>query len=103
MLKVGDTVTFYDPGSVREHESWQRGTIRKTLVQAGATAIHIVTINAHKWDLEAPWGLYDGVPELLGRETDGNPDLEFLDTWPRRLGVEIPEFQHLLPERCYAR
>jgi hypothetical protein len=85
MLAIGDTVTFYDPGTNREHESWQRGTIRETIARnpTGRQAVHVVRINAHKWDRDAPWGPYDGVPEVIGRETDGNSELVWIDQWPR--------------------
>jgi hypothetical protein len=90
MLKIGDTVTFYDPGSRREHESWQRGIIRQTIARdrKGRHAVHVVALNAHKWDRDSPWGSYDGVPEVLGRETNGSPELEWIDTWPRRHNKE---------------
>jgi hypothetical protein len=83
MLKVGDTVTFYNPGTLGEHESWNRGVIRQTVIRNPRKwlALHVVTLNAHKWDYLDEWGPYDGVPEVLGRETDGNPELEFLCTW----------------------
>lgn len=86
MLKIGDVVTFYDPGSKREHESWSRGKIVRTLIRhtSGSPAVHVVKIDGFKWDKEADWGPYDGVPECIGRERDGNPELEFIDTWPRR-------------------
>lgn len=85
-MKAGDTVTFHDSGSAREHESWTRGVIRQTLARhkSGSFAVHVVTITGFKWDCEAPWGSYDGVPEVLGREVNGSSELEFIDTWPRR-------------------
>ena len=91
-LKIGTTVTLHEPGSATEHESWERGTISATLSTAvdGSTALHLVSINAHKWKLNAPWGPYDGVPEVLARERKGDTlvpiydELEFIDTWPRR-------------------
>jgi hypothetical protein len=86
MLKIGDTVTMYSPGSEREHESWARGTIRRTYArsQSGRFSLHIVTINSFKWNRWAPWGPYEWFPEVLGREVDGSNKLEFVDTWPRR-------------------
>lgn len=85
-LTLGDTVTFYNPGDSREHESWTRGVIRATTAchKDGAYAVHIVRINGFKWDREAEWSMYDGVPECLGREVNGKTELEFIDTWPRR-------------------
>ena len=82
MLKVGDVVTFHNPASRREEECWQRGIIRKTIArsQDGVHAVHIVALNAHKWKGDPDWGPYDGVPEVLGRETNGSTELEFLRT-----------------------
>ena len=82
MLKIGDIVTFHDLGSREEHESWARGIIRETIARSrdGRHAVHIVAINAFKWDFDAPWGPYDGVPEVLGRETDGISELEWIDS-----------------------
>lgn len=86
MLNIGDEVTFYDPGSQREHESWTRGKIVRTLARhkSGSPAVHVVKIDGFKWDNAALWGPYDGVPEVLGREHNGNSELEFIDTWPKR-------------------
>jgi hypothetical protein len=86
MRKVGDVMVLYNPGSRVEHESWTRGTIRETIARhrSGSHALHVVRQDAFKWDRDAPWGLYDGVPEVLVRETEGEPELEFVDTWPRR-------------------
>ncbi len=86
MLTIGDTVTMYDPGSKREHESWTRGKIRETLARHRTlkAAVHVVTIDGLKWDKDAPWGPYDGVPEVIARENNGSSELEFIDTWPRR-------------------
>lgn len=77
---------MYSPGTPKEHHSWTRGIIRKTIARSenGTRALHVVTINGFKWDQESDWGEYDGVPEVLGREVDGGSELEFVDTWPRR-------------------
>ena len=91
MLKTGDMVTLYDPGSADEHESWMRGRIRATLssCRLQPTAVHILSINGFKWDRDAPWGPYDGVPECIARETDGSSELEWIDTWPRRSELQV--------------
>jgi hypothetical protein len=88
-MKIGDTVTLYDPGSRNEHESWIRGTIREIIapLQTGSHPLYIVTINAFKWRKDAPWGEYDGIPEVLARETDMPYELEWFDTWPPRTSI----------------
>ena len=86
-MTIGDTVTTYDPGSKREHESWTRGVIRETLPKLYfGHPVHIVTINGFKWDRDAPWGPSDGVPEMLVYEKHGlEPgEVEWLDTYPPR-------------------
>ena len=86
-LKIGDTVTMYNPVTACEHESWTRGVIRRTLSRCrnGCYAIHVVRITGFKWDRSATWGPHDGVPEVIAREVGGcDTELEFIDTWPRR-------------------
>ena len=83
MLKIGDQVTFYSPGSKNEHESWTRGKIVQTLARKSVAAVHRVKLDAFKWDREAPWGFYDGVSECLGLEYDGNPELEWIGSYDR--------------------
>jgi hypothetical protein len=80
MLRAGDVVTFHNPGNKREHESWQCGVIVKTIARyvGIGKALHVVRLDAHKWDAEAPWGPYDGVPEVIGREVNGRTELEWV-------------------------
>jgi len=91
-LAIGSEVTFYDPGSRKEHESWQHGRIVETLELRAefasgvvtAARVHIVAIDGHKWEREAPWGPYDGLPFSIGSEVDGSR-LAFrgaLSNWP---------------------
>ena len=79
-MKTGDVVTLYDPGNAIEHENWARGTIEKSL----SPTLHVVRITGFKWFKHAPWGVYDGIPRVLGRETSIPSELEQVDVWPPR-------------------
>ena len=86
-MTQGDTVTMYDPGSKRDHESWTRGVIRETLpdkLMGVGRAVHVIAINGFKWDRGAAWGPYDGVPEVIACEAGGLApgELQFLEIWP---------------------
>jgi len=91
-MRQGQTVTMHNPGDRGEHESWTRGVVRGSTLVGGLIA-YIVEIDGFKWDAGAPWGVYDGVPEVLARPAGFGrldsvepelPRLEFIDTWPRR-------------------
>ena len=88
MRAEGDTVVIYEPHNRDTHESenWARGVIKETIAAhpSGSHALHVVRINAFKWAEADPWGPYDGVPEVLARETRGIDELTQVDTWPRR-------------------
>lgn len=90
MLKIGTTVTIYDPGSKREHESWTRGIIIQTLAgnRNCSHPVHVVRINGMKWDKNAPWGAYDGVPEVMAREHNGSTELGWEGVWTCRCESE---------------
>jgi hypothetical protein len=83
-MTLGDEVVIHDPGDCREHESWTRGTIVETVAGTGSYALHarhVVKVTGFKWDTDAPWGPYDGVPEVLVRETKGRPGVEWVGYW----------------------
>jgi Mlc titration factor MtfA (ptsG expression regulator) len=82
---IGDEVTFHNPGSAEEHESWTRGRIVRTLKRSqqgyDRYSFHLVKCDAHKWDADAPWGDYDGVPLVVGQDKNGAAELDFLGRW----------------------
>lgn len=104
-MKAGDTVTMYSPGWKREHESWTRGVIRETLPdKLMGVPVHVVTINGFKWDREAAFGPYDGVPEVIACEAGCLPpgELQFLNQWPvpvERIAWPQPQPGEPKPER----
>ena len=93
MKAEGDTVeircpvdrTDYSGPVLPEPATWLRGTITKTLEAhpSGCHAVHVVRVDAFKWQQKDPWGIYDGVPDVMAREMRGGDELEFIDTWPR--------------------
>lgn len=87
MRKPGTLVTIRCPADEHELEdTWLQGYITNSttsLVAAdNAYMWHVVKIIAFKWAARDAWGPYDGIPEVLARETEGKPDLEWVDRWP---------------------
>jgi hypothetical protein len=84
-MNIGDTVSIHFPDD-GEGESWSRGVILDTIAQhpSDSHAVHVINVNAFKWEKRDQWGAYDGVPQILAREVKGQSELTFVDTWPRR-------------------
>lgn len=91
-MKIGQSVTLYNPGERGEHESWTRGVVAQTIMHGGQL-VHVVRVNGFKWDEADTWGDYDGVPEVIAIQAPEDeldsvdphlPRLKFVDTWPPR-------------------
>jgi hypothetical protein len=87
-LQPGQIALVHHHATALEDESWLTGPVQKTLVSGRYHAVHVIRPTDFTWTPLEHWTAWDGLPEVIARETLGSPVLKAIDNWPGRTNLK---------------